>query len=269
MSNICFIGAGNMAQSIIGGLLKSGSRKESIWATARSEEKRTNLSDNFGVHTTDNNVAAVEACRIVILAVKPQMMFGVCEEIAPYIQGKLVISVAAGISCESLEKWLGKNAAIVRCMPNTPSLIGQGACGLYANANTNTLQKQAAQAILEATGKAVWVDDEALMHTVTAVSGSGPAYFFLFLEAMAQAAVEQGLDQHTAQALAIQTAKGAALLAEQSDDNLETLRKKVTSPGGTTEQAILSFEHSGLRSTINKAMTACAERSKAMAEELS
>lgn len=269
MSNICFIGAGNMAQSIIGGLIRSGSSKESIWATARSEEKRASLSTHFGVNTTDNNVAAVEACRIIILAVKPQMMFGVCEEIAPYIQGKLIISVAAGITCTSLEKWLGSKAAIIRCMPNTPSLISQGACGLYANANTNTLQKQAAQAILEATGKAVWVDNEDLMHTITAVSGSGPAYFFLFIEAMAQAAVEQGLDHDTARALAIQTAKGASLLAEQSDDNLETLRKKVTSPGGTTEQAILSFEHSGLRSTVNKAMAACAERSKTMAEELS
>lgn len=269
MSNICFIGAGNMAQSIIGGLIKSGSNKNTIWATARSEEKRNALERSFGVNVTDNNVKAVEACRIVILSVKPQMMFGVCEQIAPYIKGKLIISVAAGITCESLEKWLNPNTAIVRCMPNTPSLIGQGACGLYANKNTNTLQKQAAQAIMEATGKTLWVNDESLMHAVTAVSGSGPAYFFLFLEAMTNAAVEQGLDKATAQSLAIQTAKGAALLAAQSKDDLETLRKQVTSPGGTTEQAILSFEQSNIRTTITNAMKACASRSKAISEELS
>lgn len=269
MSNICFIGAGNMAQSIIGGLIRSGSNKNTLWATARSEEKRTSIERSFGINVSDNNVSAVQSCRIVILAVKPQMMFGVCEEIAPHIQGKLIISVAAGITCESLQKWLGDKAAIVRCMPNTPSLISQGACGLYANENTNTLQKQAAQAIMEATGKTVWVEDESLMHAVTAVAGSAPAYFFLFLEAMTQAATEQGLDAATAQSLAIQSAKGAALLAEQSNESLESLRKKVTSPGGTTEQAILSFEHSGLRKAVADAMTACATRSKTMAEELS
>jgi pyrroline-5-carboxylate reductase len=268
VSNIGFIGAGNMAQSIIGGLLSAGTPKATLWATARSEEKRHHLQTHFDVNVTDNNITAVEACRVLVLAVKPQMMFGVCEQIAPYIREKLIISVAAGISCDSLSKWLGPEAAIIRCMPNTPSLIGQGAAGLYANSNVSILQKQVGESILKAAGTVHWVKDEALIHTVTAVSGSGPAYFFMFLEAMINAAIEQGLDPETARALAIQTAKGAALLAEQSSDNLETLRKKVTSPGGTTEQAIISFEQNGLRKTVAAAMDACAKRSQQMAKEL-
>lgn len=268
MSNICFIGAGNMAQAIMGGLIKSGTPRSAIWATARSDANRKQLEADFRVNVTEDNVAAVEACRIVVLAVKPQMMFGVCEKIAPYTKGKLIISVAAGITCNALSKWLGENTAIIRCMPNTPSLIGQGASGLYANNHVNTLQRQAAQAILEATGKTLWVENEDLMHAVTATSGSGPAYFFLFLEAMTDAATAQGLDPATAKELAIQTAIGAAELAKQSSDDLATLRKKVTSPGGTTEQAILSFEQNQLRDSVKQAMDACANRSKTMAEEL-
>lgn len=268
MSNICFIGAGNMAQSIIGGLISSGTPKTNIWATARSEAKQKTLRA-IGVNVTSNNLKAIEACRIIILAVKPQMLFGVCEQIAPFIGDKLIISVAAGVTCESLERWLGANTAIVRCMPNTPSLISQGASGLFANSRVSSLQKQATSAILTTVGKVHWVEDEALMHTVTAVSGSGPAYFFLFLEAMIDAATKQGLDATTARSLAIQTAKGAALLAEQSEENLKLLRQKVTSPGGTTEQAIIAFESAGLRESVSKAMHACAERSKTMAKELS
>lgn len=268
MSNIGFIGAGNMAQSIIGGLISAGTPKGNLWATARSEDKRQHLHAHFDVNVTDNNITAVEACRILVLAVKPQMMFGVCEQIAPYIHDKLIISVAAGIGCDSLSKWLGPTAAIIRCMPNTPSLIRQGAAGLFANSNVSMLQKQVAESILKAAGTVHWVDDEALIHAVTAVSGSGPAYFFMFLEAMTNAAIEQGLDPNTAKALAIQTAKGAALLAEQSPDSLETLRKKVTSLGGTTEQAIISFEQNGLRKTVAAAMDACAKRSQQMAKEL-
>ncbi len=269
MSNICFIGAGNMAQSIIAGLLKAGTPAATLWATARSEEKRHALRSQFGVNVSADNIAAIATCRIVVLAVKPQMMSGVCEQIAPFANGKLIISVAAGITCATLEKWLGTKSAIIRCMPNTPSQIGQGAAGLFANKQVSTLQKQAGEAILSAAGMTCWIENEDHMHTVTALSGSGPAYFFLFLEAMTNAAIAQGLDAKTAQKLAIQTAKGAALLAEQSSDSLETLRKKVTSPGGTTEQAILSFEHSKLRATVANAMDACARRSQQMAEELS
>ena len=268
MSNICFIGAGNMAQSIIGGLISSGTPKTNIWATARSEAKLKTLR-TLGVNVSSNNLAAIEACRIIVLCVKPQMLFGVCEQIAPFVGDKLIISVAAGITCESLERWLGKKTAVVRCMPNTPSLINQGAAGLFANNRVSSLQKQAASAILTTVGQVYWVEDEALMHTVTAVSGSGPAYFFLFLEAMIDTATAQGLDEATARALAIQTAKGAALLAQQSDTSLKSLRQQVTSPGGTTEQAIIAFESSGLRASVNKAMNACAERSKTMAKELS
>lgn len=268
MSNICFIGAGNMAQSIIGGLINSGTPKTSIWATARSSQKQ-NALQALGVNVTGDNLEAVEACSIIVLAVKPHMLFGVCEQIAPFIAGKLVISVAAGVTCESLEQWLSASTAIVRCMPNTPSLIGQGAAGLFANQHVSAAQKAAANTILACTGQVHWVNDEALMHTVTAVSGSGPAYFFLFLEAMVDAAVAQGMEKSTARALAIQTAKGAAMLAEQSDDDLKTLRQKVTSPGGTTEQAILSYEASQLRQTVTTAMQACAARSQTMAKELS
>lgn len=268
MQKIAFIGAGNMAQSIIGGLISTGTAKNTIWATARSTEKQQTLNDQFAVNVTDDNIQAIRSCEVVVLAVKPVMMADLCAKIAPEVNGKLVISVAAGISCETLAAWLGPNISIVRCMPNTPALIGEGAAGLFANQHVSDAQKEAAEAIMQATGIVHWVTEEELIHAVTAVSGSGPAYFFLFLEAMTQAGVKQGLSEDTAKALAIQTAKGAALLAETSADDLATLRKKVTSPGGTTEQAILSFERSSLIKTVDDAMAACANRSKTMAKEL-
>ncbi|WP_216597479.1 pyrroline-5-carboxylate reductase [Marinagarivorans algicola] len=267
MSNICFIGAGNMAQSIIGGLINAGTPKAKIWATARSEATLSTLRA-LEINVTSDNLAAIAACDIVVLAVKPAMFSSLCEHIAPSIGDKLVISVAAGITCDALARWLGKHVAIVRSMPNTPSLIGEGVSGLFANTHVSPTQKQAAHTIAQATGRAHWIEDEALMHTVIAVSGSGPAYFFLFLESMIDAAIAQGMDPSVARDLAIQTAKGAALLAEHSDDDVKTLRQKVTSAGGTTEQAILSFEATGLRAHVATAMNACAERSKTMEKEL-
>ncbi len=268
MKKIAFIGAGNMAQSIIGGMIAGGTPKGSIWATARTTSTRQKLAEVFGINVVADNHQAVQSADIIVLSVKPNMMADLCLDIAADIQGKLVISVAAGIGCNAFEKWLGNDTAIIRCMPNTPSLVGEGACGLYANKNVSDNEKNDAVQIMASTGTALWVEDETLMHAVTAVSGSAPAYFFLFLDAMTKAGVEQGLDAATAKSLAIQTAKGAAILAEQSEDDLETLRKKVTSPGGTTEQAILHFQTRDLSQIVGEAMEACANHSKKMAEKL-
>ena len=268
MKKIAFIGAGNMAQSIIGGMIAGGTPKHFIWATARSASTRQRLAETFDIQVVADNRKAAQSADIIVLSVKPNMMADICHEIAADIKDKLIISVAAGIGCDAFEKWLGRDTAIIRCMPNTPSLVGEGACGLYANKNVRDEQKDYATQVMTSTGTAHWVEDETLMHAVTAVSGSAPAYFFLFLDAMTKAGTAQGLDAETAKSLAIQAAKGAAILAEQSEDDLDTLRKKVTSPGGTTEQAVLRFQARELSQIVDEAMSACADHSKKMAEQL-
>lgn len=270
---IAFIGAGNMAAAIMAGMIKQGIAPASITVCAPSEANRTRLAENLGVsHSSDNSAAAAEA-DILILAVKPQMMQQVCRELAPHRNPTgLVVSVAAGITCDSMTAWLDAGhstpAAIVRSMPNTPSHIGLGACGLYANSATTDSQREQAQSILAAVGIAVWVKNEDEINAVTAVSGSGPAYFFLIFEAMIDAAVKQGLDRETATQLTLQTGLGAAKLAQSSEDDVVALRRKVTSPNGTTERAIASFEENTLRDTVEAAMQACHDRAQQLATEL-
>lgn len=265
---LAFIGTGNMTRSIIGGLVAQGYPATAISAANRSPEKLHQIATDFGVQTGDNHSIASTA-DVVILAVKPQGLKAVAEDLRPALAHQpLIISIAAGINCASLSQWLGEQHALVRCMPNTPSLVQAGASGLYANEITSDAQKAVAERIMGAVGQTQWLEDESLLDAVTAVSGSGPAYFFLVMEAMIEAGIDLGLEPDTATELTLQTALGAAQLARASDVAPDELRRRVMSPGGTTEAAIQVFEKDNLRAIFKRAMIACAERSKALAEEL-
>lgn len=266
---IAFIGAGNMAKAIIGGLLAEGFSSASITASGPRLENLNKVAEQYGIAVTTDNAHAAAAADVVVLAVKPQML----KEVALSLTGALghrplIISLAAGITTASLAAWLGADQAIVRCMPNTPSQLRKGASGLFANAHTSAAQKAQANTILAAVGVVQWLDDENLINAVTAVSGSGPAYFFLAMEAMIDAGVAQGLSRECARELTLQTALGAAILAKQSDVDVAELRRRVTSPNGTTEQAIKSFENDGIRAMFKRAMQACADRAVALSESL-
>lgn len=267
--SIAFIGAGNMAQGIIGGLVEQGMPPADIIASAPTMTHLDSLQNTLGIRITQDNVEAVQNAQTVVLSVKPQVMKAVCEQLRESLPPSvLIVSVAAGITCSSLQAWLGGERPIVRCMPNTPSLVGLGASGLFASPATRSDQKQIAERLMNAVGIVEWVEQEALLDAVTAVSGSGPAYFFLILESMVEAGIAQGLDETTSKRLAIQTARGAAELARTSSHSLADLRRQVTSPGGTTEQAIKSFESDGLRDIIKRAMKVCANRARELSQQL-
>ena len=272
MSNICFIGGGNMATSLIGGLIAQGHAADSISVSDPNESQRNQLEQQFSVNTFADCSAAIAGADIVVLAVKPQVMKEVAIMVAAAINEKakqpLFVSIAAGINLFSLQTWLGKEQAIVRCMPNTPSLIQLGASGLYANEQTSIVQKNLAETVLKAAGIVQWVQSEAEIDAVTAVSGSGPAYYFLLMEAMIDAGVELGLSRETASELTIQTAIGAAQMAKESDVDTAELRRRVTSPGGTTEQAINTFESAHLRDIVKAALNAANRRSGELAQIL-
>lgn len=265
---IAFIGAGNMASSIIGGLVNKGIPANSIIASDPYPESLEALKKVAPVHTTRNNREALGKADIVVLAVKPQLMKPILEELADSAQQHkpLIISIAAGIETRSLDKWLGGNMAIVRCMPNTPALVQAGATALFANPQVNGAQKEQADQIMRAVGIAMWVNDENTLDAVTAVSGSGPAYFFLVMEAMQAAGEQLGLSADAARQLTLQTALGAAQMAIASDVDSAELRRRVTSPGGTTEQAIRVFEEAGLKDIFSKALIACRDRSEQLAK---
>ncbi|HEY6528513.1 MAG TPA: pyrroline-5-carboxylate reductase [Cellvibrionaceae bacterium] len=268
MAVISFIGAGNMARAIAQGLIKQGTPAQDIVMAGPRAEHLAALAADLGVSTSTDNKSAAERADIVVLSVKPQVMAGVCQALASVLRpDTLVISVAAGIRITSLRAWLQGHGPIARAMPNTPAQIGLGATGAYAQGLSHT-QLAAVEALLAATGLVEWVGDESQLDTVTAVSGSGPAYFFLFMEAMIEAAIAQGMSAQSAQALCIQTALGAASLAQQSGLAPAELRRRVTSPKGTTEQALLQFEAGGLKSLVAKAMDACQARAKTLADEL-
>lgn len=266
---IAFIGAGNMARAIIGGLLENGFAAANIWAAEPDASRLQDLAEQ-GLKTTSDNNEAVAAADMVILAVKPQIMQAVASELADAAQKHqpLFVSIAAGISLDALDRWLGGNAAVVRCMPNTPSLVQTGASGLFANALVSEQQRNLATQAMEAVGIALWVQNEAELDVVTAISGSGPAYYFLMMEAMTAAGTQLGLSEATARGLTLQTALGAARMASSSDVDAAELRRRVTSPKGTTEQAILTFQAEGLEAIVEKAMVACRDRAEAMAAEL-
>ncbi len=268
--NISFIGAGNMACSLIGGLLADGKTPANIHIADTNPERLSSLQQRFAVTLCQSNSAATEAADILVLAVKPQGLKQVAEEIRDSVQAKqpLVISIAAGVQEKDINRWLGSDVAIVRTMPNTPSLIQTGASGLYANDKVTEQQRNIAETIMRAVGVAVWVDSEQQMDVVTAISGSGPAYYFLFMEAMQAAGQELGLDAETARLLTLQTAFGATKMALESSEECATLRQRVTSPGGTTEQALYTFEEGELRKLIKQAVTAAAKRSQELAQLL-
>jgi pyrroline-5-carboxylate reductase len=264
---ICFIGAGNMARAIAQGLLNTGFAPADLVLAGPRQEALAPLAQDWGVAVTTDNRAACAGAQVVILAVKPQLMAQVCQGLQGAVAADaLVISVAAGIRLSSLQHWLGGHGALVRAMPNTPAQIGAGATGVFG-LGLSAEQVERTELILKAVGHVHWVEQESLIDTVTAVSGSGPAYFFYFMEAMVEAAVAQGLSEPVARALAQQTALGAAQLAMAAPESLAQLRRRVTSPKGTTEQAILAFEAGGLPQLVATAMRACQARAKTLADE--
>ncbi|MEK9711157.1 MAG: pyrroline-5-carboxylate reductase [Thalassolituus sp.] len=270
MTQIAFIGGGNMATSIIGGLIREGAvNPDLIHVSDPSSEQRERLTADFGIQTHAENINAITSATVVILAVKPQVMKAVLEPLKATLAARqpLLISIAAGISLSSLQEWSGCNFA-VRAMPNTPALTGTGATGLYASENVSLDQRNLADTLLGATGLAVWVQTEAEIDAVTALSGSGPAYYFLLMEAMIEAGIKLGLSEETARRLTLQTALGAGKMASQSDVAPDELRRRVTSPGGTTEQAIATFEGAHLRDIVKAAMDAAAKRAAELSDEL-
>jgi len=268
--HIAFIGAGNMASSIIGGLIESGHPAGLISAADPFPASLERLTEIAPVNVCADNATAVAGADVVIMAVKPQVMGEATNSIARAVRARraLVISIAAGVTITSIQARLGPEAAIVRCMPNTPALLGCGASAMFANAHVSTRQREHAEAILSAVGIASWVPEESALDAITALSGSGPAYFFLFMEAMIDAACELGLDRETATTMALQTGLGAARMARESDVDLVELRRRVTSPGGTTERAVESFENDGLRTLVTNALRAAAQRSAELAREM-
>ncbi len=267
---IGFIGAGNMASSLINGLIASGQAPSQLWASDTNQETLHTLAEKLKINVSTDNNNLVNEVDVLVLAVKPQILRLVAEAIADTVKGNnvLIVSIAAGISQSSLAEWLGDNCAIVRCMPNTPALVQTGATALHANSKVSDEQKNLAENILRSVGISLWVDHESELDAVTAVSGSGPAYFFLLMEAMEKAALELGLDENTARLLIQQTALGAAKIALESDETSGQLRQKVTSAGGTTEQAIKTFEENDFSQLVSKALHAARDRSVEMSKEL-
>lgn len=267
--SIGFIGAGNMASALVGGLLARGWPVEQLWLSDANPEQLVAHRER-GLSTTGDNAALVAAVDMVILSVKPQVMADVLKPLAPAVQARrpLILSIAAGIPVISLERWLGGGLAVVRAMPNTPALVQTGATGLFANPRVSDVQRRLAEDVLGAVGLALWVEHEDLIDAVTAVSGSGPAYFFQVMEAMISAGVRLGLDPRDARALTLQTALGAAQMAIASDVEPAELRRRVTSPGGTTERAVRVFNDAGLDAIFLKALSACAARGAELAAEL-
>lgn len=266
---IGFIGGGNMATSLINGLIASGHSPQQIWVSDVDQDKLQTLAANMGINTTASNEELVNESDVIVLAVKPQVLQSVAVGVGSLIQQKnsLVVSIAAGINQESLAQWLGVQVAIVRCMPNTPALVLTGATALHSNENVNDEQRNLAENIMRSVGLAIWVEDEKELDAVTAVSGSGPAYFFLLIEAMEKTAIDLGLDPRTARLLVQQTALGAAKIALESQESPEQLRIRVTSPGGTTQKAIEIFQQGGFENLVVKALHAAYERSIEMSKQ--
>ena len=272
-TKLTFIGAGNMAQAIIKGLIKSGYASSHITATGRTPEKLAQLQKDTGISVTTDNQQAVQEADIIVLGIKPQMIAHVMTEISPVINPsqQLIISLAAGVTVATLNSYSATPYAIVRCMPNTPALIGLGASGLFANALVDERQKQLTQHIVDAVGISIWLTEEVQIDVVTGVSGSGPAYYFLLMEAMIEAAQTMGLTETQAKALVLQTALGAATMAYQSDQSgtstTTQLRTAVTSPNGTTQSALESFANNDYKTIVHQAMQAAQKRALELSDK--
>ncbi|NOR52332.1 MAG: pyrroline-5-carboxylate reductase [Gammaproteobacteria bacterium] len=267
---IGFIGSGNMASSLIGGLIADGIPPEQITVAEPSSDRRATLRAHFAINVVETGVALLESTEIIILAVKPQVIQEVCHSIGEKLNknSPLFISIAAGIHVDDIDRWLGGEQAIVRTMPNTPAMIRTGATGLYANARVSKEQRELSESILRAVGVTIWVETEDELDIVTALSGSGPAYFFLIIELMQQSAQRLGLSEESSKLLALQTAFGATKMALESSDDCATLRQKVTSPGGTTERAISIMLDEKIDQTIDKALTGARDRARELADLL-
>lgn len=269
---ITFLGGGNMADALIGGLHKQGYSAAGIQVVEPLAENREKLTDTFGVRCCPAIDTDALKCEVLILAVKPQQ---VREALAPLtnefsgsLGAQLVISIAAGLRLADLSRWLGGYRKLVRCMPNTPALIGAGVTGLYADTSVGREDRDTAEKILRAVGSALWIDDEAQMDAVTAISGSGPAYVFYFIEALERAAQNLGLEAAAAHQFVVETFAGAARLAAQSTDDVAVLRQRVTSKGGTTAAALASFDADDIAAAIERGAQAAAERGRELGEEI-
>ena len=259
---IAFIGGGNMARSLIGGLLRNGTAADTMAVSEPNDDLRAALARDFSIAVHGDNAAAARSADALVLAVKPQVMKSVCAGLreTAQVHKPLVISIAAGIRVAQLERWLGGDLAVVRAMPNTPALIGAGATGVCANARVDAALCTMAQNVLGAAGLVQWLDDEALMDTVTAISGSGPAYFFLLVEALEDAAVAQGMPRKTARELAAQTCLGAGRMLREDAIGPAELRRRVTSPNGTTQAALESFAADRFGEIVARAIAAATRR---------
>ena len=260
-----FIGGGNMGRCLVGGLIGDGHPCDRLRVSDPDPERLRVLRELFGVRTGNDNRSILAGADVVILAVKPQMVRAVVEDLAETLraQGPLVLSIVAGLSTRVLRRWIGPEVPIVRAMPNTPALVRSGAAALYAETGSvGPGHRNSAESILRAVGSTVWVEDEALMDTVTALSGGGPAYFFLLMELIERAGVSMGLAPESARLLTLQTAFGAAKMALESESPTAVLRAQVTSKGGTTEQAIKTFQDCGIESIVTRALRAAEARSR-------
>lgn len=260
--NIGFIGGGNMARSLIGGLINTGRATDTLYVSEPDPAKQQYFEQQVGIKVTADNKDLVSDCDVIVFAVKPQVIRDVLFPLQPLLQQyrPLVLSIAAGVTEKDIDRWAGGGLAIVRAMPNTPALVGSGATGLYANARVSEEQCDIAESLMRAVGVTVWLKHESLLDPVTALSGSGPAYFMLFMESLEQAAIEQGLAAETARLLVLETCLGAAKLAMESEEELTELRRRVTSPGGTTEKALLVMENADIKGIIQKAFKAASQR---------
>ena len=266
---ITFLGCGNMGSSLIAGLVANGHPASSLSGVDPDETQRRKLAERHDIRVAATIAEGIYGADVLVLAVKPQTVPGVLAEVKPALQtGRpLVLSIAAGVRSESISKALGGACPVVRAMPNTPALLGAGATGLYAAADVSADQRRLAMHIMQAAGVAVWLDDESQLDAVTAVSGSGPAYFFLVVELMEKIAGEMGLSREQAHLLSVETALGAARMLKESGEDAATLRQRVTSPGGTTEKALQVFNEGGLEPLLRRALTACRDRSVELARQ--
>ncbi len=265
--NICFIGGGNMATALIGGLLGQGFNAQLISVVEINSDNRARLQHDFAVRAVDSLTEGVAGSQVIVFAVKPQQLREVALQLAPQLSGQLLISIAAGIRAVDLARWAGSQS-VVRAMPNTPALIQSGMTGMYAMPSVNEVQREQAQSILSAVGETLWLDEEAMIDAVTAISGSGPAYVFYLIEALQLAATRLGFSTDDARRLSVATFLGASKLAAASTDDIAVLRARVTSKNGTTERALLSMDANQVTQHIIAAAEAAAERSREMGDEL-
>ena len=269
-AGIAFIGGGNMAASLIAGLIADGQAPAGLWVAEPDSARREGLRERFGVQVVADNRDALAHAETLVLCVKPQLAPGVCRELGDLAAGLglLVISVMAGVPESGIQRWLGATLPVVRAMPNTPAMVQTGAIALHASPEVTEEGRNRAETILRAAGLTRWVEQESQIDAVTALSGSGPAYFFLLMEALEQGGIELGLDAETARLLTIQTALGAARMAFESESTPARLREQVTSPGGTTERALAVFEDAGLRPLVGRALRAAHDRAVEISRSL-